>query len=234
MVQVVSPTEVQSKPLDIGDGNQYAVSWFIGSPDADRGHTVHMGEVLNPGGVIPAHFHDEHQFQLIASGSGRLGKAPVAPGTFHYVDAYTPYGPIEAGPDGLAFFTIRVNPSHLTENMPGARHLRAERSQRAGFTHALDLAKPEDTALEGPHPDGLAAFRRTFEAGKPVELHAPEMTGGQVAFVLTGELVVDDVSYRQWSCVSVPAGEVATGLAGDVALDMLILQFPERLGYVDR
>src|SRR5215470_17255062 len=56
---------------------------------------------------IEPHFHDVDQFQVVVAGDGRMGKKPVAPVTFQYADAYTPYGPIVANGHGISFFTLR-------------------------------------------------------------------------------------------------------------------------------
>ena len=40
-------------------------------------------------------------------GSGSLGPHPLAALTVHYAGAYSGYGPLVSGSDGLAYFTLR-------------------------------------------------------------------------------------------------------------------------------
>jgi hypothetical protein len=227
-VRLVSPKEVSASrvPPDIGDGNDIMVSWFLGGPRDKSGvPTVHLVDVRNPNPVLRTHFHDVDQFQLVMRGTGMLGKERVSPGSFHYVDAYTPYGPIEGDEDGIAFFTVRARGAQVTHYMPGSREFRLRRSMRAGFVCDVDLDDPSETEIAGPYSDGLAAFRRAFPDATEVQLTAPVESGGQIAFVLAGELAAGGETYAQWSCVYVPAGETLIGESVSQSLDLLVLQF---------
>jgi hypothetical protein len=61
---------------------------------------------------VPPHFHSVEQFQYFVAGSGTIGGRPVEGGIVHYADRYTPYGPLQAGPPGMAYVTLR--PCHDT------------------------------------------------------------------------------------------------------------------------
>jgi hypothetical protein len=84
------------------NGTGYFRSRFINDDNSGQveGATCYLIE-QDPNTVIKAHFHQANQFQVIVSGGGRLGKRDVAPVLVHYTDAYTPYGPINAGDAGL-------------------------------------------------------------------------------------------------------------------------------------
>jgi hypothetical protein len=72
----------------------------------DEGHWVHVLEV--PAGYYSeAHFHDYDQFQVVIKGSVDMAGEVLTPGSVHYTDAHTPYGPFTAGPDGLTMMIIR-------------------------------------------------------------------------------------------------------------------------------
>ena len=59
--------------------------------------------------MVPPHFHQVRQFQVIVGGDEpTLGKRRATPVTFHYADPSTPYGPIDSGPGGVEFFTLRA------------------------------------------------------------------------------------------------------------------------------
>ena len=52
--------------------------------------------------MVPQHFHHVDQFQVIVAGGGRLGTHGVEPLAVHYAGAYTAYGPIVAGAQGVS------------------------------------------------------------------------------------------------------------------------------------
>ena len=66
----------------------------------DEGHWVHVLEAP-PGYESEAHFHDYDQFQVVIKGSIDMAGEVLTPGSVHYTDAKTPYGPFKAGPGGL-------------------------------------------------------------------------------------------------------------------------------------
>ena len=59
------------------------------------------------GAVVPSHFHQADQYQVVVLGSGRVGVHDVAGMAVHYTDAYSAYGPIVAADEGIAWFTLR-------------------------------------------------------------------------------------------------------------------------------
>jgi hypothetical protein len=72
----------------------------------DEGHWVHVLR-CPPGYTSEAHFHDHDQFQVVVAGSVDMAGEILGPGSVHYTDARTPYGPFTAGPDGLTLMVIR-------------------------------------------------------------------------------------------------------------------------------
>jgi hypothetical protein len=72
----------------------------------NEGHWVHVLRVP-PGYYSEAHFHDYDQFQVVIEGSVDMAGEILTPGSVHYTDARTPYGPFRAGPDGLTMMIIR-------------------------------------------------------------------------------------------------------------------------------
>src|SRR5580692_4578218 len=73
---------------------------FIGKRAVRSDHPLAFLVNGPPRYVIPAHFHDIDQYQIFVGGHATLGKHDVLPGSIHYADAYTPYGPIVAEDDG--------------------------------------------------------------------------------------------------------------------------------------
>ena len=76
-----------------------------------------------PGVVLQTHFHDVDEYQVVLEGQGTLGRHALAPHTVHHARAWTPYGPIVAGPTGLSFLTLRAQrdssgPRKLPQQQP--------------------------------------------------------------------------------------------------------------------
>lgn len=80
--------------------------WMTSGEDPSLSPTIFLVE--QPAGmVLPAHCHRNNQFQLVVAGTGKIGPNKLGPVTIHYAGAYTAYGPLAAGPDGLKYFIIR-------------------------------------------------------------------------------------------------------------------------------
>lgn len=72
-----------------------------------EGMWVHVMK-MPPGETSEAHYHEVDQYQIVIEGSAVMaGHEEMLPGTVHYTDANTPYGPFTAGPDGLTLMVIR-------------------------------------------------------------------------------------------------------------------------------
>lgn len=101
---LVSPEGIE--PVRNASGT--SVRYLMG--ENNEGQWVHLVECA-PGQIIEAHSHDVDQFQIVISGSASYAGIPTTPGTVHFAEKNTPYGPIVAGPDGLTFMVIRPNTS---------------------------------------------------------------------------------------------------------------------------
>lgn len=124
----------------------------------------HQGVVVTapPGHSLRAHYHGVPQFQVFHQGTGRVGRHDVSTVSVHYADALTPYGPIVAGPDGLAYAVLRPRPDAGAHWMPEDR-AGVPNGPRRRFTVHLDLegrdAPPPGSprAVVAPLPDHPAA-----------------------------------------------------------------------------
>jgi hypothetical protein len=95
---------VRMEDVEGGQGREGLTYVLMGKND--EGHWVHVLEV--PAGYTSeAHFHDYDQFQVVIKGSVDMAGEVLTPGSVHYTDAKTPYGPFTAGPDGLTMMIIR-------------------------------------------------------------------------------------------------------------------------------
>jgi hypothetical protein len=191
-----------------------------------------------PDDVLPAHYHRADQFQVFVSGWGTFGNHPVQPPHVHYAGAFTPYGPIVAGPEGIGYMTMRKNFDTGVFEMPRAlAELRAAaRAPRDMVSEHLDIgaSRPPATEVErrevfALQPDGLAAWHYRVPAHASFVAPDPAAGGGQYFLVLTGEmLAADGTRLPPKSCTFASSDEAAFRVTASAAgdLDVLVLQFP--------
>ncbi len=184
----------------------------------------------------PPHFHRANEFQLITVGSGTLGRAPVQPYVVHYAGAYTPYGPIDPGPQGIGYLTLRTLFDPGARNLPenreelhaGRRKPRAHVSEQLSVGVARAATKPACEEIFAPEPDGLAALLYHVPPNADIVGPDPAGGGGQFWVVLDGEMTsADGKPLPSMSCVFVSRDESAQRIASSrVPLDVLLMQFP--------
>jgi hypothetical protein len=219
--------------------NKSGRSWTIGYIGKNAGAAVPASaEALFPDAYVieqkphssgGPHFHLQDEFQLVISGGGAIGKHAVRAFCLHYAGAFTPYGPIDAGPEGIAYLTLRTRYDPGAQMMPENRAaLRAgKRKPRARFSAPLQLGRSEE--VFAPEPDGLAAFHYHVPANGTATGPDPALGGGQFWVVLDGELRSPaGTTLPPRSCVFVSADEPAQRVAASPAtsLDVLVVQFP--------
>lgn len=183
-------------------------------------------DMIDPESRIKPHFHGVDQFQLVVRGTGTLGKEAVEPGSFHYADAWQPYGPITAGREGLAYLTIRARHDSGVHYMPGGGRHREGKPRRPHFVEPVKVASPESRTIIGPLDDGLKAAREKIAAKGVAAFATDAHSGGQIGVVLSGSIVHDAATYPGWSCFWLPPGGRCDVLAGADGADVLALQFP--------
>ena len=84
----------------------------------DEGMWVHV-MVMPRGATSEAHYHEVDQYQIVIEGSAVMaGHEEMLPGTVHYTDANTPYGPFTAGADGLTLIVIRPTADGKGKRIP--------------------------------------------------------------------------------------------------------------------
>jgi hypothetical protein len=230
----------------LGEHQAWVMGYFGVEPFADRSlprpapdtlHPVAFMVEEEPGATLNAHFHEADQFQLFVTGDGRLGRYPIAPFAVHYADAFTPYGPIHAGPEGLSYLTLRNAWDNGPQYMPqSAAALKASRGpgqqtplvRFPGVDSPLQAGEAAVTEVIAPTERGLAAWLRRARAGERWQA-SPPAGGGQVWVVARGELKAADHSFDALSCLFMGPSEVGPDMvAGPDGADVIVLQFPER------
>ncbi len=184
------------------------------------------------GAIVGAHFHQADQFQVMLRGGGRLGTHDAGPIAVHFAGAFSAYGPIRAGAEGLHYFTLRNGWDPGARYMPGARaDLPRSRRHRMALAGPLPERSGEAIGREtvlGPEPDGLATWRWRLSEGAQLDGPDPADGRGQFWLVLAGALWRGETLGPR-SCVFVgPEEPGLIGTAGAGGLDVLAMQFPRR------
>jgi hypothetical protein len=190
----------------------------------------------DPHSIADPHFHQANQFQVFVAGDGALGKRDVRPVAVQYADAYTPYGPIRAGAEGISYMTLRNGYDPGAHYMPGARETLKGfgRKPRALMAEPVDEkpalrpgAAPEFEPILAPDGQGLAAWRLRLAPNASFTGPAPAESGGQYWLVIGGSDESAGAGLEPRSCCFLSADESAhVATAGPAGLDVLVLQFP--------
>ncbi len=191
------------------------------------------------GSTVSAHFHQADQFQVMLAGEGTLGTHEVGPVAVHFTAAFSAYGPIRAGADGLTYFTLRNGWDPGARYMPGARTELPRPRRHREAVGAPDAVPADPAALAAgasicvpalkQEPDGLAAWRYRLPAGAHLAGPDPAAGAGQYWVVLAGTLRHDDADLPPRSCLFVSPDEPGlTAVAGAAGMEVLALQFPRR------
>ena len=196
-----------------------------------EGPQTFLVDMPDEGATVKPHFHDVDQYQVIVRGDGRLGSEPASPIVFHYADAYTPYGPIIAGKDGIAFYTIRAGCAGGYFGMPEARHLIKGKPGR-NIVGRFMINQPSPSNGNTVDELLMQADEGVLVIGRRMGPHAESpgipLTGGaQYYLVGTGSLWDGDRCLPPLSMILVQPGEPAPTLnAGPEGAEILIMQLP--------
>lgn len=178
---------------------------------------------------IEAHFHVVDQYQVVLHGEGTLGSANVAPIGIHYVDAYTPYGPIDGPPDmGIMTVRARADAGAKYLNDPQNRQERRGRGGRHFYVEIPTVAAAGSgvQVIRAPEPDGVAVYRTTLAPGESALAPSAASTGGIHCIVVAGALRYDGRDHPTPSDLFIEPGDVGCELrAGDDGVDVVLLAF---------
>ena len=226
-----------------GTGNQHWGTVFFGprsSSGSAPGPQATMSD-LNANEAIVPHFHGVTMFQLFIAGSGTIGSRGqvLEPLTVQFKDHHTAYGPVTAGPQGLAFVALRMRtgnsePTYLQN--PGARE-KLQPSRRRNLTAGPVKFSVEPLMQSRQEPiwetvfeetdDGMAAHLVRLGAGQTASGPDPKRAGGYYVFVGNGSLIRGEEELPLWSMVVVEPNEDKFELrAGPKGVEALVLQYP--------
>jgi hypothetical protein len=174
----------------------------------------------DPGEVVGAHYHQADQFQVMVAGGGRLGTHDVAPGSVHFAGAWSAYGPLRAGAEGLSYFTLRNGWD------PGARYMEFP-DVRAGLRAVPRRHREVVGETHAAAPDGFCVRRMRIAPGARETGPNPAGGAGQFWIVLSGSLRVAGAIMPAMSCAFVHPDEAALAVVADApGAEILVMQFP--------
>lgn len=223
------------------DGRESHISRFFKASAEAPDQPVAFLVDKQPYGVVKPHFHEVNQFQVIAAGSGHLGKQAVQPFTMHYTNGYTGYGPINAAENGISFYTLRNRFDPGAKYFPEGRSFMKPAPRRHRVSEPLPVSDPEvlrtrhhealQTVVEA-EDDGLAVWFLRAVPGVTTYAPDPKQGGGQYIIVAGGTLYHEGLEMPRLSCAYVSADEAPMPLqAGTDGLEVLIMQFPTAEAY---
>jgi rubredoxin len=238
MPQIASYDDVKAnrikRELPVGQG------WrtnFLTHPEGADVTEEPMGFLVegNHERVIRPHYHENDQFQVVVSGGGVLGKHKLSIHAVHFSRAYTPYGPINFGAEGLGFLTLRARKDPGAQYLPDSRAKLVGVAQRKPWqvTEAPEFSRTADVSLkpfkEIKDDRGLGAYALSLAPNAKTVTPDPSQTAGQHIIVTKGSLTYNGREYKAVTVAFVKPHEGAWPIvAGPDGLEALILNYPRR------
>jgi len=221
------------RAIPVSDVTFYKGEWMEAGEDPWLSPTVFLAE-QPPHYSLQTHFHRQNQFQLVVEGSATLGRDALGPVTVHYAGAYTGYGPLVAGAEGIKYFTIRpvfdtglIAATEAREKMIRGpkRHTQVTLGEPWSEQALSSLREPEDR-FAIPADRGLAVRHVRVPPNATVSLDHVEQSTSLFAFVLAGSGHVADQTLIRWESVFATADELLQLQAGPKGAEIVVLHVP--------
>lgn len=226
------------RPLRLANGTDYFKGEYLQTPEDPRLSPQAFLVEQAPNTTILAHFHRQNQFQVVVAGSGSIGRHELEPTTVHYAGAYTGYGPLVAGPQGLTYFTLRFVTENGANFLPEARpdlvrgpkrHFTSAPLPNLGEAALKQLTVIEVDEIQPREDDALAVIRYRLPPNARAATLDPTGSAGQFFLVIGGELDHQGTRLNRWENLFVSADEPAYTLAaGAAGAEVLLLQYPPK------
>ncbi len=216
----------------------YKGEWMETGDDPRLSPTVFMVE-MPADSSTPPHFHRNNQFQVVVRGGGSIGPHALGEVTVHYAGAYTGYGPLNAGAQGLSYITLRPVfetgaqwiPEKRDQMVRGPKHQTTShitQPMTVSALRALQTVQSEDLFDNKADP-ATAPVARLYRLppGSRLAAPSPEGSDGQFYLVTGGSMAHQGQSLTEWEQLFVSADETGFEIqAGEGGLEVLLLQFP--------
>ncbi|PNG48780.1 MULTISPECIES: hypothetical protein [unclassified Variovorax] len=222
---------------ETGDLPYHKSEWMESGADPTLSPTIFLIE-QPPNTVVEPHFHRQNQFQLFVGGGGRIGQETLQAVTVHYAGAYTGYGPLVAGENGIQYLTIRPV---LDTGILFAREAR-EKMQRGPKRNATSaplvaMSGAERIALGATRTveaipvgsDGVGARLLQLPPGAVAETPFPAAAQGAFVVLLAGQLEHAQGQMSAWESVFASSPDDLPRLtAGPEGAEAIFLFTPPR------
>ena len=231
-----SNAQQRRRQIEVGSDLYYKSEWLESGQDPLLSPTIFLVE-QPPNTHLQGHFHGENQFQVFVQGAGRIGTHEIGPISVHYAGAYTGYGPLIAGPEGVFYFTIRavyevgmMRATDASKMVRGPkRQCVSEQMAPAEPAALARLLSVETEDLIDMQPDGIAARVLRLPPDGEASGIEPSSGGGQFYIVLGGELLHGGKTLQHWESLFVSSDEQAVSIqAGRGGLEVLCLQMAHK------
>ena len=195
-----------------------------------------------PGRLLPTHFHEVDQFQVVVKGVGTLAKHKLAARGVHFARGFTPYGPIRNGEEGIGFMTLRARRDPRDAQFLTDRRWRLDEVPERKpwqFTQMPQFPEIEYGVtihrIEGLKDErGLEGWSVVMGPQAEAGLPAPAGSDGQFIVVLKGNLVYEQRERKGLTVIHLAPEEPALRLrAGSEGLEAIVLNFPQRIPVAD-
>jgi hypothetical protein len=215
----------------------YKGEWMEAGDDPELSPTVFLIE-QPPNATLAPHFHRQNQFQLFVEGCGLIGRHPLKSVTVHDAGAYTGYGPLISGEQGIKYFTIRpvcesgfVPVTEAREKMvPGPkRHAQSEPIEVMTEAQLTALAASEEAVAIPFAEDGLGATVTSLPPGARLEGRHAAAGDGQFLFVIAGSLRFEGSAVELWKNLFITRDEAFPDLpAGEEGAQVVAMHVPAK------
>jgi hypothetical protein len=226
------------RQLRLPNGTDYFKGEYLQAPEDPKFSPQAFLIEQPPNSTILSHFHRQNQFQVVIGGSGTIGRHDLRPVTVHYAGAYTGYGPLISGPEGLTYFTLRFVSESGANFLPEARadmlrgpkrHFTSSPLQCLNEEQLKSLAAPRIEQVLPREDDALAVLKYSLPPGGRLTSLDPAGSAGQFLIVANGALEHAGALLRRWENLFVSADEAGYVLsAGPAGAEVLLLQYPPK------
>ena len=213
----------------------YKSEWMECGDDPKLSPTAFLVEQPPNCELLP-HFHRQNQFQLFVEGSGVIGREALGAVTVHYAGAFTGYGPLLSGAEGIKYFTIRaICESGFTpiteakEKMVRGpkRHAKSEPVPPLAPEMLAALTRTEHIAMIENGEDGMGSHLTRLPPGAPYEAVHVAAAEGQFLFVTGGTLKHGGATLARWENLFFLTSEAPTDLvAGPGGAEVVAMYIP--------
>lgn len=237
MVGTRAMQQKRRRHLVLPNGTGYYKGEYMQESESEASGAPHAFLIeQDPDTTILSHFHRQNQFQVIVGGGGFLGRHAVQPLLVHYAGAFTGYGPIVCGAQGVQYLTLRPRFDPGAQFMPEARdrmvrgpkkHFSSEPIQLLGAEGLRALTDVRREDLLPMDDDGLAVSLTRLPPNASSQGFEPATGAGQYAVVVGGVLEHEGQRLGHLENVFLSPEEEAIHLvAGPEGAEVLLLQFP--------